>query len=175
MHCPWPIYPMHTTGILQCTVNAFGLSRKHSVTHWVCISHSTTQLLWSACLCHAVTLLHCMSECIRVTFTIHINSYILDYFLRSKIILHSLCHSPGVDVSSQSEVSLVRLVYLKHYDYSYSLYQSHYRPSHTRVSSWYSTDTDRSYTKILSSQSRTKRPRAAVGRGSSQAEYSWLG
>ena len=38
---------------------------------------------------------------------------------------------------------------------------------------WYSTVTDRSNTKLLSSQSRTKRPRAAVR--SSQAECSWLG
>ena len=29
---------------------------------------------------------------------IYIVSYILDYFLRSKIILHHLCHSPGVEI-----------------------------------------------------------------------------
>ena len=109
MYCPWPIYPMHTTGIQQRTVNAFALLFRHSVTHWVCISHCPTQLLWSTWLCHAVTLLHCQNAlCLPQSLTVQasrmlvyffkfsIVSYILDYFLRSKIILHSLCHSPGL-------------------------------------------------------------------------------
>ena len=71
------------------------LPRRHCEAHG-----SVTQAPFYIVGMHSLCRIHSLFKRAQVSFQFlkkfSIVSYILDYFLRSKIILHSLCHSPGL-------------------------------------------------------------------------------
>ena len=95
--CTVPSYPVHTT---QAFCNAL-------VMHLLCQAGRLSRTGYAlVTLPRSYSLIHCHAGILNLSY-IHSNSYILDYFLRSKIILHSLCHSPRVGISwSDYQLSL---------------------------------------------------------------------